>query len=57
VNPIFRRAIAGLCVIGGLFVIYFELSHPSGERWFWIFIAGLAVVLGMIELMSKPKPM
>ena len=55
VKPIFRRLIAGLAVIGGLFVLYFELAHLSGEGWFWMFIAALAVVLGMIELMSKDK--
>jgi hypothetical protein len=55
-NPIFRRFIAGASVIGGLFVLYFEMVHASGDRWFWMFIAGLAVVLGMIELMSKDKP-
>ena len=53
----FRRAIAGLSVVGGLFVIYFELMHSQGgERWFWIFVAGAAALLGMIELMSKEKP-
>ena len=56
-KPIFRRLVAGLSVIGGLFVIYFELAHHSGaEGWFWIFIAALAVLLGMIELISKDKP-
>ena len=58
-NPIFRRLIAGLTVIGGLLVIYFELIHtesPAGERWFWIVVAALAVILGIIELLSKDKP-
>jgi hypothetical protein len=57
VNRIFRRFIAGLSVIGGLFVIYFELTHSQGgESWFWILVAGFAAMLGMVELMSKDKP-
>jgi hypothetical protein len=57
VNPIFRRLIAGLCVTGGLGVLYYELAHETGsDRWFWIVIAGLAVVLGIIELLSPGKP-
>jgi len=44
-------------VVGGLFLIYFELAHAEGgANWFWIFVAGFAALLGMIELMSKEKP-
>jgi hypothetical protein len=53
-----RKIVAGLSVLGGGFLLLREIpafQPSSGESWFWIVIALLALVLGIIELLS-PAP-
>ncbi|MCC7351962.1 MAG: hypothetical protein IT446_15490 [Phycisphaerales bacterium] len=53
-KPKLRKAVAAGAVLAGGAVIYFEwgLAEGAGEKGFWMLIGGLAVILGMIELIA-----
>lgn len=56
-KPTLRKAVAAGAVLAGAAVIYFEwrTAEGPGERGFWMLIAGLAIVLGMIELIAGSR--
>lgn len=53
-KPTLRKAVAAGSILAGAAVIYFEYgtAEGAGERGFWMVIAGLAIILGMVELFS-----
>ncbi|HEX8523997.1 MAG TPA: hypothetical protein VF669_17215 [Tepidisphaeraceae bacterium] len=56
--PLLRRFLSGLTLIGGLLVLFWELSSYRGpESWFWIALASLATMLSLADLLSRPTPM
>ena len=51
------RLIPALAVVGGAALAAFELRHfhAAGPAvWFWLFVAGLMIVMGLIGLLEKP---
>jgi hypothetical protein len=56
-KPTLRKAVAAGAILAGGAVIYFEwgLAEGPGEKGFWMLIAGLCIILGMIELLSGSR--
>ena len=51
-----RRLYSAAATIGGLTLLVFELRrlHETGaEGWFWVFVAALMIVMGMIGLLQR----
>ena len=51
-----RRLYSAVAAVGGFALLVFELRrlHESGpEGWFWILVAALMIVLGMIGLFQR----
>ena len=59
-GPVLTKVVAALAVVAGLAVLVIEVvrfrSGVSTEIWVWGPIGLLAVVLGVWELVTKPKP-
>jgi len=53
-KPTLRKAVAAGAILAGGALIYFEwgTAEGAGERGFWILIAVLAIVLGLVELIA-----
>ena len=59
-GPRGRKVMAAVAVVAGGALLAFEVSRfgvgGSGERWFWLAVGVLVVVLGAVELLSKAPP-
>ena len=54
-----RRFWPVLAVIAGAALIFFELKRSrgiTGENAIWLFVGGLVVVLGLIDLLQPRRP-
>lgn len=52
-----RKVFALAAIVAGSLVFLFELREfgkVGPEAWFWLLIAGLAILLGVVELVSRP---
>jgi hypothetical protein len=55
-RPIRRRVFAAFAILSGVVLLVFELPKPAetpAERWFWLAVGVLVVVLGVAELMRR----
>lgn len=55
-KPIVRKFWPVLAVLAGLLLIFFEYRQAHGvtaDNAFWLFVAALIVVLGVIDLIQK----
>jgi hypothetical protein len=56
VHPVIRKTWPVLALVAGAALVYFELSRDGGvtvENWFWLLVGGLAVILGLIDLIQR----
>lgn len=61
-KPRSRKAFAAVALVAGLALVFFEArrfdSSGPNERWFWLLVGSLVVVLSGIELLSgKREPL
>jgi hypothetical protein len=52
-----RKLYALAAIAAGAGVVAFELRklpHLADEAYFWLIIAGLAILVGLVDLLAKP---
>jgi hypothetical protein len=58
-RPIVRKFWPVLAVAAGGLLVYFEVRPAggiNGDNEFWVFVGGLIVILGVIDLVQPKRP-
>lgn len=54
-----RRSFALFAFAAGVLLVLLEIDsyRRDGEvSWFWLFVAGLAIVLGLVDMTARREP-
>ena len=54
-----KRLMPAIATAGGVALAAFELrrlGQSGGEAWFWLLVAALMIVLGLVGLFQPPPP-